>query len=206
MSKKPSAFSLLELLIVIAILALLAVLAVPTLSSALQGIKITQGTQLLLDQITLARQLATSKNRAIETRFYSFTEPSTPGGKKAYQAFQNFELLDDGTAKPLGKIVRLPSGTILDSGGQLSSILGSARTKQWTATDTKISLPQINTAYDACAVVFRPDGCTDLNASGPFWFITLHAENDGDNLTSLPKNFSLVQIDPWTGSTSLFRP
>ncbi len=206
MKKKLAAFSLLELLIVIAILGLLAVLTVPALSSSMKGIKITQGTQLLLDQITLARQLALSKNRAVETRIYSYEDASIPGGKKSYRAMQNFELLDDGTVKPLDKMVRLPAEVILDSSATLSPLLGSSRAKQWTGTDTKTPLPGINTAYDTSAIVFRPNGYTDLPAGGQSWFLTLHAANDGDNLSAPPKNFSIIQIDPWTGRTSVFRP
>lgn len=206
MKKKLSAFSLLELLIVIAILGLLAVITVPALSSAMQGIKITQGTQLLLDQFTLARQLAVSKNRAVETRLYSYADPSIPGSSKSYRGVQNFELLDDGTAKPLDKMVRLPSELILDSSASLSPLLSASRAKQWTATDTQTRLPDIGTSYDTRAIVFRPNGYTDLAVGGQTWFVTLHTANAGDNLSALPPNFSVIQIDPWTGRTSIFRP
>lgn len=206
MKNQRQAFSLLELLIVMAILALLAVLTLPALSSSLQGIKITQGTQILIDQITLARQQALSKNRAVETRIYSFKDPSSPGSQKSYRAVQNFEIQDDGTAKPLEKMVRLPSGVILDSGSSLSPLLSSSRAKQWLPTDPQISLPGISTDYDTRVIVFRPNGYTDLPAGGQSWFLTLHSENEGDSLSALPKNFSTVQIDPWTGRTSIFRP
>lgn len=206
MKKTTSAFSLLELLIVMAILGLLAVITVPALSSALQGIKITQGTQLLLDQFTIARQLAVSKNRAVETRIYSYQDPAIPNGGKSYRAVQNFELLDDGTAKPLDKMVRLPSELIIDSSASLSPILSASRAKQWTATDTQTRLPDIGTSYDTRAIVFRPNGYTDLAATGMAWFVTLHSASEGDNLSELPKNFSVIQIDPWTGRTSVFRP
>lgn len=206
MKKKRLAFSLLELLIVMAILALIAVLTMPALSSAMQGYRITQGTQILLDQITLARQLALSKNRAVETRIYSYKDPSVPGSERFFRAVQNFELQDDGTAKPLAKMVRLPSETILDSSSSLSPLLSSSRSKQWTSTDTQTSLPEIGTAYDTRVIVFRPSGYTDIPANGQSWFITLHAANAGDNLSSLPKNFSIIQIDPWTGRTYVFRP
>jgi uncharacterized protein (TIGR02596 family) len=206
MKKKPLAFTILELLIVIGILCILAVVTMPSVLSSLQGIKITQGTQVVLDQITLARQLALSRNRGIETRFYGYKDSSDADGKTHFQGIQNFELQDDGTAKPLGKMVRLPSGIILDASQTLSTLLSSSRVKQWTANDTQISLPQIGTSYDVRSVVFRPDGCTDLAPNGQFWFVTLHAENAGDNLAALTKNFSLIQIDPWTGGASVFRP
>jgi len=204
--RKRRAFTLIELLVVMALIVLLAVLTMPAVSSTLSGIKVTQGTQTFLDQVTLARQLALSQNRAVETRIYSYIDPAIPGGKKAFRAIQNFELEDDGTAKPLDRMKKFPPDIILDTAASLSSLLGPSRIKQWTTNDTKVTLAGIGTSYDANAIVFRPDGSTDLPAGGQSWYVTLHSENMGDGLASLPKNFSLIQIDPWTGRTYVFRP
>ncbi len=200
------AFTILELLVVMAIIMILAAVTMPALSSTLQGAKVTQGTQAVLDQLTLARQSALAQNRAIETRIYSYIDPSAPGGRKAYRAIQNFALQDDGTAKPLDRMRKLPPEIILDSSAPLSSLLGAARAKQWTALDPQITLPTVGTTYDTSVILFRPDGSTDLSANGQSWFLTLHSENMGDNLAALPKNFALIQIDPWTGRTYVFRP
>ena len=60
------AFSLIELLVVIAIIALLTSLIVPAASSLGSSYSLTRQGQLLSDQIVLARQVATSRNRNIE--------------------------------------------------------------------------------------------------------------------------------------------
>lgn len=195
-----------ELLVVMAIIALLAAATIPAISSALQGYRMTQGAQTVIDQLSLARQAAASKNRVIETRFYSMADPSTGDSSRKYRALQNFELLEDGSAAPLDRIVRLPLGIILDSGGALSPLLAASRTKQWSGSDTQVSLPGVGTAYDTRAIRLRPDGSTDLSAAAQPWFLTIHPERDGDGMAALPKNFATIQVDPWTGRAALFRP
>ena len=63
---KIRAFSLIELLVVIAIIALLAALVVPAAGSLGGAYSLTRQGQILSDQIVLARQMATSRNRNIE--------------------------------------------------------------------------------------------------------------------------------------------
>ncbi len=205
-SRLPRGFSLVEMLVVLAIFAILAVLTMPAVSSTLQANALTQGTQTVLDQLSLARQFATSKNRVVEMRFYRFADPAGGAPDKKFRAVQNFELQDDGSAVPLDRLRKLPQGVIIDAGGTLSTMMGASRTKQWTATDTQAALPGIGTDYEVRAVRLRPDGSTDLSAATSPWFLTLHHENKGDNLASLPPNFAMLQIDPWNGQTMLYRP
>ncbi len=64
-TRDPSAFSLIELLVVIAIITLLAALVVPAAGSLGASYSLTRQGQILSDQIVLARQMATSRNRDI---------------------------------------------------------------------------------------------------------------------------------------------
>jgi len=65
-SLSTAAFSLIELLVVVAIIALLAALVVPAIGSLGGSYSLTRQGQILSDQIVLARQMATSRNRNIE--------------------------------------------------------------------------------------------------------------------------------------------
>ena len=82
-SKAPSfasrAFSLVELLVVMAVIAIVAGFAVPAVTTMLKGSQLTQGSQMVVDQIALARQTALSRNRSVEVRFYKFADPEIPG-------------------------------------------------------------------------------------------------------------------------------
>ena len=78
-SLKSRAFSLVELLVVIAVIAIVAGYAVPAVTTMLKGSQLTQGSQMVVDQIALARQTALSRNRSVEVRFYKYADPETPG-------------------------------------------------------------------------------------------------------------------------------
>jgi len=205
MKSHRSGFTLVEMLAVLAIMALLMALVGPPLLSSLRAARLTQATQMVLDQFSMARQVATSKNRVVEVRFYRLTSPDAGLSDPAVCALQSFELQDDGSATPVGKVSWLPGGVICDSGATLSPVLAAGRAKQWTSADPQVRLPRVNTQYSAWAIRLRPDGSTDLPA-GSSWFLTLHTGSDGDNLDTLPSNFSLVQFDPWTGLSLLYRP
>ena len=202
----PRGFSLVELLVVMAILIVLMALTLPAINSTMQANNLTHATQAVLDELSLARQSATSKNRVVETRFYRFADPASGSPDQRFRALQNFELQEDGSAVAIDRMRRLPQGVIIDGGATLSPLLGSARAKQWTTNDTQIPLPGIGTAYETRIFPLRPDGSTDLLASAQPWFATLHYENTGDNLSSPPPNFAMIQIDPWTGQAQLYRP
>ncbi len=208
-SSGQTAFSLIELLAVIAIIAMLLAFTLPAFNSTLQGIQLTQGAQMLSEQIHLARQTALTKNRSIEVRFYRYVDSNANGasGKRFFRALQSFEINDDGTAKPIGKMHRVPNAIILDSSPTLSPLLDTSRLKAWNPPlDPQISLPGIGTSYDAYAFTFRNDGSANLSVANQQWFVSLHNGNAGDNLGKLPADFAVLQIDPWNGQTRLFRP
>lgn len=190
------AFSLLEVLAVLAVFTILISLVAPAASSVLRGSHLAQAGRTLNEQLTLARQLALSRNCRIEVRFYSLTQPGeTSPGK--FRALQLFEVRDTGNAAPAGKIVRLPESVIIDSGDTLSTLLNSSRT------------PPAGTVTEYPCRVFRflPDGSTDLSALGTEkWFLTLHAGKDGDQLRLSPVNFITLQLEPANGNIRTFRP
>lgn len=198
-SLKSRAFSLVELLVVIAVIAIVAGYAVPAVTTMLKGSQLTQGSQMVVDQIALARQTALSRNRSVEVRFYKYADPETPGeewGKAdtwLFHAIQVFEVLDNGVALPLGAIQRLPTNVIIN-GGVLSTILnekggGTGVFTKPSAVDPEIpgivndqgKKPDIDKSYVYAGFRFLPDGSTDLSPTGTVitkppgdsWYITL---------------------------------
>ncbi len=212
-SSDPRGFTLIELLLVIAIIIVVATFMAPALNTVLRGTQLSQASQLLQSELALARQRALASDHDIEVRLVRYADPSVPGetagspSSGKFRAMQSFEYADDGTAKPVGKLVRLPGGIIMDSSSTLSTLLDSARDKVW-GSEVKPALAEIGTSYDTRYFRFRPDGSTDLSPvpTGQQWFVTLHGVSDGDNLTALPPNFATVQVDPVNGRNRLYRP
>ncbi len=120
----PAGFSLLELLTVIAIFGVLASFTMPAVSTVMRASDLRTGSQIVSEQLGLARQMAISKNRSVEVRLYQYAIPSDTGGGK-FRAIQTFEIRESGEAVPLGRVYRLPASILIDSGGYLSSIISS---------------------------------------------------------------------------------
>lgn len=208
-------FTLVELLVVLAILGVIAVFIVPASNSVLRGSQLSQGGQMVNDQLALARQIAVSSNHSVEVRFYRYADPLMPGETAGspttgrYRALQVFQILDAGAASPLGKIMTVPPSIIIDSGPTLSSIL--TLTKTWNAPqgDPQTNLPNgVGTNYNCSAFRFLPDGSTNLTPPTGQWFVTLHNINDKDGITSPPAgfNFFTVQVDATNGHLKTYRP
>ncbi len=199
-------------MVVLAVIAVLAALTAPAISSVLRGTQLTNGSQMLSDQINLARQTALSSNHNVEVRFYQFADSNVSGEQASspatgkYRAMQAFEMLDSGAALPLGKAQRMPASIIIDSGAQLSTLLSNSQQKAWTAFDPQVSLPAIGTSYNCRAFQFLPDGSTNLSPPASHWFLTLHSMNNGDALTSAPANFFSILVDASNGHIQAFRP
>ena len=108
--------------------------AVPAATTIVKGSGLTQGSQMVGDQLGLARQTALSRNHPVEVRFYQFSDPDVPGevggnpDAGRFRAMQLFEVPDSGVARPLDKIGRLPASIMMDAGATLSTLLDVDRT------------------------------------------------------------------------------
>jgi uncharacterized protein (TIGR02596 family) len=226
-------FTLIELLAVIAVIAVVIAFAVPAANQILRGSQLTQGAQLLGDRLSYARQLAISRNRSIEVRFYRFGDPEQPGedfedpetGK--WRAVQVFEVLENGAALPVGPVVRMPRMVVMD-GDEFSTLLRETIRGEYlkgekddTAPEIPIELGKdikVGKNYEYVTFRFLPDGSTDLptkattgsgssssSSSGDTWYVTLIGlQDEGKAIEEI--NYFTIQVDPISGTQKIFRP
>ena len=223
-----SAFSLIELLVVVAIIGIIGSFAVPAVGSLLKGSSITQAANLLTDQTAAARQIALTRNRSVEVRFYRFWDPELPGEKATddpttapFRALQYFEIASGGIPNPIGKFARFPDTVIMSADKTLSSLFNDTAHSLTTPTTNDPDLPRgVKQNYRYVSFRFLPDGSTSLAPTGPSggsangqWYITalLLSDKDraingvGDNASQV-HNFFTWMIDPVSGASKVLRP
>jgi uncharacterized protein (TIGR02596 family) len=209
-------FTLIEMLVVITLIAIMGAVTVPSVNKIMVGSKLTQSAQLVIDQFSIARQIALTRNHAVEVRIYRFGDAETPGEDKSvptsgrYRAIQLFEITDSGAATALGDAVRLAPSMFFDSGNTLSTLIGSAASSPAVPTLTAsgsqtVSVSMVGNTYDSSTFRFNADGSTNLDVT-KLWFLTLHNRNDQDAQSTPPANFFTLQIEPSNGHIYTFRP
>lgn len=213
-SARNRAFSLGELLAVMAICVLLAALAIPAFQNIGASSSLSAGGQSVVDVLTLARQIAVTRNRPVEVRLYKLPESNQPTGAPAHYRALQIVLNNAGQLTPLGKPVYLSEPIVISDNVKTSSLLPDPADPilpELTPSLADFSLPGAERNYRFRKFQFKPDGATDLppaaSSTEPAWFLSLYAlrqpVKDG---TGLPANFFTVQIDPLTGGTKVYRP
>jgi uncharacterized protein (TIGR02596 family) len=207
-----SAFTLTELLVVVAIIVMMTSLMGPTLNSALRGTSLTQGADKVIGVLSLARQTAITKGQTVEVRFYSYTNPETPGDMGQYHALQAFSIDDSNNAVPLLKAQILPQTVVMAtnslSGSSVSTLLSYSNTY---TSSWKPAIPRAQSNYTFTSFQFYRSGATDLlTRTNPpsYWSVTVVNAVDllGAGANKLPANYTTVTVDPYNGSLKVFRP
>jgi uncharacterized protein (TIGR02596 family) len=195
-------FTLVELLVVLAIGAILAVLAVTNFSSIMIGSNLSQGGQIIADQITLAHQEAVAKNRDVEVRIYSI--PSS-NGVNQYSAVQVWRIdqTSSGTVPtPVTRATFLPKGIIVNSSLALSPLLTADQSLLTGGGIGTVNLTTLGTVTFT-GFRYRANGALDSIISNVNNFLTLQSVHDTVNP---PKNYYALQVDPLTGKVTVYRP
>jgi uncharacterized protein (TIGR02596 family) len=190
------AFSLIELLTVIVVITILGALLVasPTLW---RSTGVTTAGNMVMDDMALARELAVSSNEPTEVWFLRPTGGTLFGATQIYTVDQN------GNWTSYGGIHHLPGNVGIDSGSKLSTLFGASNKKTWTF-QAQAAIPGYGTSYDAWFVRIMPDGSVAQATQN--LFLTLHDVALGDQLTALPSNYLVINIDYVTGTVTLYRP
>lgn len=183
-------FSLVELLIVIAIIGVLATILVPAFSTTVRAFELTRHGQQIADQLSLARQQATSKNAIVEVRFVA-------AGTNDWLGYQIWQISRDGqTAVPTGRLLKFPDGLMLNS--SLSPLLLGSN----VTIEGRTNFPGVGTA-DYSALRIWPGGRISPPEPRANNYLTLQSRQDSP---SSPANFFTVQVDPDSGRITVFRP
>jgi len=214
-----SAFSLIELMVVLGVVGLLLAIAAPNLFSLISANTLSGEGTVLRNQLTYAQQLAVSKSADVEVRFFRMEDPSAARPEKMIRAFQLFQYDQYGQLVPISSFFRIRAPVAVHE--RLSTLLDS-RSGGATQDDKAYGFnsPREDRAEapsgeggslqstEFIAFRFRPDGSTDLphrTASGDTWYITL-VQGEGAIQSSRPENYFCLQVNPYNGNISEFRP
>ena len=189
-------FSLLELLVVIAIMFILLVYSAPVVSSLLESSRLAIAGQMLVDQLSLARQESSSRNNSVEVRFIK----SPDGG---YQALQMLALGTGRIPEPLFMASRLPEGTAISEDAALSPAFGAL---PMTTGVMPAAGPFASCPYSAFRI--KPTGVVEPVASAPnrakLYFTIVPSRRA--KRSAVPPNYVTVQLNPDTATPLIYRP
>jgi prepilin-type N-terminal cleavage/methylation domain-containing protein len=208
-------FSLIELLAVMSIMAILAAATIPQLQSVLQASAITQGGQTVAEAINTARQMSSTRNLSVQVRLVNLaylTNVSATG----FNAVQLW-----GT----------PSGVISQNTTNYSPLLFAAGNGTTIAMGSLPTMSVANGLAPYASFSINPSGMITLSSSYlsslasptqqaimPSLYLSIVPANYGAataapsmasppvSVAGAPKDYLIVQINPDTGSTLIYRP
>ncbi len=216
---RPSAFSLIELMVVLGVVGLLMAFAAPNLFSLISANTLSGEGTVLRNQLTYAQQIAVSKSADVEVRFFKSDDPDAARTQKIFAAYQLYQYDQSGELVPISTFFRVrPPVAIHD---RLSTLLnagsgGASQEDKRYGFDSprtgraEVPMGEGSTLVNAeyVAFRFRPDGSTDLpyrTASKDTWYLTL-VQGEGALQDSSPDNYFCLQVNPYNGQVSEFRP
>lgn len=223
-SKTRRGFSLIEMLIVIGIVGLLLAFAAPNLFSLIGANSLSGEGTVIRNQLTLAQQLAVSKSADVEVRFFNISDEASGRADQAFRAFQLFQYNQRGDMVSISNFFRIRPPVMIHEG--LSPLLDANQANNASKSDKKfgfvspregecpapVGVDGTPKMSDYVAFRFRPDGSTDLpnksQGSGDkdTWYLTLVQGEGVENQGGTPDNYLCLQINPYNGQISEFRP
>ena len=219
-TSRRGAFSLIEMMIVLGVVGLLLAFAAPNLFSLISSNSLSGEGVVLRNQLTYAQQIAVSKNADVEIRFFRMPDYANAAPEEAFRAYQLYQYNIDGELAPISTFFRIKAPVGVHEGR--STIL-DARANT-SAADKKFgfSSPTVGRSYapvgeggrlqstEYVAFRFRPDGSTDLpfrTGSDDTWYITLvQGSRALEEKDKTPDNYLCLQVNPYNGQVSEFRP
>ncbi|HSJ01052.1 MAG TPA: Verru_Chthon cassette protein D [Verrucomicrobium sp.] len=204
-------FTLVEMLFVCIVVGVLLAVAAPVGISVLQASGMNRATSMISDELNMARQLAMTRNREVEVRFYKVATDATTQDLQ-FRAFRSFLVEGDSpeNVKALGNVQYLPESIIISADTKNSTLLDYGNPNRSGLMLFQETLPGTSSPVDCVSFIFRPNGGTNLGPIDPpegNWYLTFHQAHAVVNVeTGIPDNFCTVQIDPVSGRVRVYRP
>jgi len=203
--KRHGGFTLVELMAVMAIMALLLAVTIPSIEGLNMSAGLSQGGQLFADEISLARQMASTRNITVEVRCIKIPTRSNVG-------YTGLQLWSTSSPAALSRVVPLPDGmAISQDTTKISTLFNTFPSTGFMPPESPLS----GKAY--VSLTISPSGMV-----GPLVLPTQAAPNpQPPNMAlmcvgivpasqaasaNLPTNYAIVQLNPLTASTVVYRP
>lgn len=205
-------------MVVLGVVGLLLAMAAPNLFSLISSNTLSGEGQVLRNQLTYAQQIAISKNADVEVRFFKMPDFANARTDEFFGAFQLYQYNQDGELAPISTFFRIRNpvavheslSTLLDpksnSASQEQKFGFVAPTADRSEAPTGEGGRMRMT--DFVSFRFRPDGSTNLphrTGGDDTWYITL-VQGEGALQTTNPDNYLCLQVNPYNGQISEFRP
>lgn len=206
-------------MVVLGVVGLLLAFAAPNLLSLISANSLTGEGQVLRNQLTYAQQIAISKSADVEVRFFKMPDYVNARPDPAFRGFQLFQYNQEGQLSPISAFFRIRSPVAINE--SLSTLLvpepgGPSEVDKRFGYVAPISSKGEAPAgeggaletVDFVAFRFRPDGSTNLpfrTSNEDTWYITL-VQGEGAVGSTSPDNFLCLQVNPYNGQVSEFRP
>ena len=204
------AFSLIEMLIVVSVVGILLAFAAPQLFSLVQSTSLTSEGTAIRNRMSQAQQIALSQNTDVEVRFFKMKDEGNAEIETAYRAFQFYRYNEYGQLLPVSQFFRVRPPIVINE--PLSTLVqgGDEDDKFLSPSKGKAPIPVVSDleTFEYVSFRFKPDGSTDLpgrsKSGGDTWYITLTKGLPSDS--KVPDNYFTVQLDPFNGRVTSYRP